>query len=177
MKTRKIYFGITLGVFLMTTVIAFANNTEPIDKNKKNSTAETVNENPLELNKEYVTMVHENSTYEVEKYLSGLISEWDVLNSEKFDSRKSEFKVVFKSNKGYANVTYDNKGRIVKVKKYLKNVRIPIEIHRLVSKNHEDWSIVQNKYNISYKTGDEVSRSYVLTLQNGTDKKRIRLKV
>lgn len=177
MKTTKKHFGITLGLFLLTTVIAFANNTDPIVKNKKSTTAEVVKPiKPLELNKEYVSMVNQNSSLEVEKYLSGIIAEWDVLNSAKFDSRKSEFKVVFRSGNGFANVFYDNEGRIIKVNKYLKNVKVPIEILQLVSEKYGDWTVVQNKYDVSYKNGNDVVKSYVLTLQNGTKKKKFRIK-
>lgn len=178
MKTTKNYFKITLGVFLLTTVIAFANNNDPIIKNKKNASAEVrMPDSPLEWNKEYVIMVHENSSQYDAKFLSSKISEWDVRSSPKFDSSKGRFTVNFKSNKGYAKVTYDDEGSITKVQKYLKNVRIPIEIQQLVSEKYGDWLIVKNKYNVSYELGDGVEKSYVLVLQNGSDKKRIRMKV
>lgn len=172
MKTKKNYFNITLGVFLLTTAIVFANNNDPILTNKKNYTAEVV------LNKEYVTTVHENSSQNDAKFLSGVISEWDVLSSAEFDSNKSKFKVVFKSNKGFADVIYDREGQIIKVKKYFKNVRVPVEVHQVVSEKFgDDWVIVKNKYNVSYKLGDDVVKSYVLTLQNGSEKKKIKVQV
>jgi len=178
MKTTKNYFKITLGVFLLTTVIAFANNNDPIVKEKENATAEVIiPDSPLEWNREYVTEVHENSSQYDAKSLSGKISEWDVRNSAKFDASKGRFTVNFKSNKGYAKVTYNDEGSIIKVQKYLKNVRIPVEIHKLVSEKYGDWLIVKNKYNVSYEVGDNVEKSYVLTLQNGSEKKKIRMKV
>ena len=173
MKTKKKHFRLTLGVFLLTTVIAFANNTDPIVKNTKNTTAEVTKPiNPLELNKDYLTMVHQNSSLEVEKYFSGIIAEFDILNSSEYDSSKSEYKVVFKSGNGYAKVTYDNEGRIMKANKYLKNVKVPIEIRQLVSEKYGDWKIVRNKYTALYRVGDDVTKSYVLTLQNGSEKKK-----
>lgn len=177
MKTKKKHFGITLGLFLLFTVIAFANNTDPILKNKKNSTEEVVKPiNPLELNKEYWTVVHQNSSLEVEKYLSGKIAAWDIFNSAEYDPSKSEYIVVFKSDNGYAKVIYDNEGRIMRANKYLKNVKVPVEIHQLVSEKHGDWKILRNKYTVSYRFGDDVVKSYVLTLQNGSEKKKFIVK-
>lgn len=178
MKTTKNYFKITLGVFLLTTGIAFANNNDPIVKKKKNASAEVIMPvSALEWNKEYVTEVHENSSQYDAKFLSGKISEWDVRNSAKFDSSKGRFTVNFKSNKGYAKVTYNEEGSIIKVQKYLKNVRIPIDIQKQVSEKYGDWLIVQTKYNVSYEVGNDVEKSYVLTLKNESGKKKIRMKV
>ncbi|MGI9531511.1 hypothetical protein [Lutimonas sp.] len=177
MKTNKNFLKITLGVFLMTTVIAFANNNDPIKKSKKSATVEmAILESPIELNKEYITLVHENSSQKEAEFLSGIISEWDVRTSPKFDARKNEFTTVFKSNKGMAEVTYDSEGRVVNVEKRLKNVILPTQISQLMAKRYEDWVIVGNQYNVSYNYGSDVEKTYVLTIQYGTEKKRIRVK-
>ena len=81
----------------------------------------------------------------------------------------------FKSNKGVAEVTYDNEGRVIAVEKRLKNVTLPTQIQKIVYKRYDDWTIVQNKYNVSYKQGSEVEKSYVITIQKGNEKKRIRV--
>ncbi len=177
MKTNKNFLKITLGVFLMTTVIAFANNNDPIKKNKKNASAEVaIVESPLELNKEYVTAVHEKSSQKEAEFLSGIISEWDVRTSPKFDARRGEFTTVFQSNKGMAEVTYDNEGRVITVEKRLKNVELPNQISQIMAKRYEDWVIVQNDYKVSYELGSDVQKTYVLTIQHGEEKKRIRVK-
>ena len=177
MKTNKNILKVTLGVFLMTTVIAFANNNDPIKKSKKNATVEVAAfESPLELNKEYVTVVHQNSSQKEAEFLSGIISEWDVRTSPEFDARRNEFTTVFKSNKGMAEVTYDDEGRVVSVEKRLTNVILPNQISQLVAKRYEDWVIVGNKYNVSYNLGSDVEKTYVLTIQHGVEKKRIRVK-
>ncbi|MBT8297104.1 MAG: hypothetical protein KJO52_02135, partial [Maribacter sp.] len=74
-------------------------------------------------------------------------------------------------------VTYNEEGSIIKVQKYLKNVRIPIDIQKQVSEKYGDWLIVQTKYNVSYEVGNDVEKSYVLTLKNESGKKKIRMKV
>ncbi len=122
-----------------------------------------------------MTVVHEKASQHEAEFLSGIIAEWDVRKSSKFDSRKNEFTAVFKSNKGYAEVTYDNQGRVNAVEKRLKNVILPTQITQIVYKRYENWVIVQNKYNVSYKLGYDVIKTYELTLKKGTEKKRIRV--
>ena len=176
MKINKNFLKITLGVFLFTSVIAYSNNNDPIkkDKNKVSSELVTV-ASPMELNEEYVNNVLETASQKEAKFLSNIISQYDVTKSPRFESRRKSFTTIFKSNKGVAEVTYDNEGRVIAVEKRLKNVTLPTQIQKIVYKRYDDWTIVQNKYNVSYKQGSEVEKSYVITIQKGNEKKRIRV--
>ena len=176
MKTNKYSLKITLGVFLLSTVIAFANNNDPIKKEKdKDKTEITPVESTIDLNEEYLTEVHENAAQEEVKFLSGIVAKYDVRNSSKFESRREPFKTVFKSNKGFAEVTYDNQGRVVRVEKRLKDVVLPSQITKVVFKRYQDWTIVQNKFRMSYKQGADVKKTYELTIKKGNETKRIRV--
>ena len=62
------------------------------------------------------------------------------------------------------------------MKKYLKNVSTPNDISDYVSENYEGWKIVDNKYKETYDIGGDVEKSYVLTLNQGKEKKKIRVK-
>ena len=176
MKTNKNILKITLVVFLMTSVIAFANNNDPVKKKKEKANSEIVSDaSPLELNKEYLTNVHENASQKEARFLSNIISEYDVKQSPEFEARRESFTTIFKSNKGMAEVTYDNEGRVVAVEKRLKNVILPTQIQQVVFKRYENWVIVQNRYNVSFKQGSEVEKSYLVTIQKGNEKKIIRV--
>jgi hypothetical protein len=98
-----------------------------------------------------------------------------VRNSSKFESRREPFKTVFKSNKGFAEVTYDNLGRVIAVEKRLKDVVLPSQITKVVFKRYQDWTIVQNKFRMSYKQGTDVKKTYELTIKKGNETKRIRV--
>lgn len=175
-KIVKNIFKITVGVFLFMTVIAFANNNDLIKKKKEKANNELVKiVNPIELNEDYLTNVHENATQKEAKFLSSIISEYDVTKYPQFKGRIKSFTTIFKSNKGVADVTYSAEGRIIAVEKRLTNVVLPTQIQKVVSKRYENWTIVQNKYNVSYKAGFDVEKSYVITIQQGNEKKRIRV--
>ena len=176
MKTNKYSLKITLGVFLLSTVIAFANNNDPIKKEKdKDKTEMAPVESTIDLNEEYLTEVHENAAQEEVKFLSGIVAKYDVRNSSKFEAKRKPFKTIFKSNKGFAEVTYDNLGRVIAVEKRLKDVALPSQISKVVYKRHQDWTIVKNKFSMSYKQGSDVEKTYELTLVKGNEKKKIKI--
>ena len=176
MKTNKKFLKITLGVFSLATVITFANNNDPIKNKKEKANSEIVSvASPIELNKEYLAYVHENALPKEAKFLSSIISQYDVKQSPQFEARREFFTTIFKSNKGVAEVTYDNEGRVIAVDKRLKNVILPAQVQKIVFKGYENWIIVQNKYNVSFKQGSEVEKSYLVTIQKGNEKKLIRV--
>lgn len=176
METYKNIIKLTLGVFLFSSVIVFANSNDPIKKTKEKTSKEMVSiVSPLELNNEYISNVYDNASQKEEKFLSNIIAQYDVKNSSQFEGRRKDFTTIFKTNKGLAEVTYDNEGRVIAVEKRLKNVMLPTQIQQVVFKRYENWTIVNNEYNVSYKQGDEVKKSYIITVQNGNEKKRIRV--
>jgi len=176
MKTKKILSTLTLGVLMFTTVNTLANNNDPIKKDKKKENKEMAEvATPMELNKEYLVIVHENSSQDEAKFLSNIISKYDVKKSPLFEARRKSFTTVFKSNKGMAEVEYDREGRVIAVEKRLKNVQLPTQIQKIVYKRYENWVIVKNRYNVSYKQGFDVQKSYVITIRNGKESKVIRV--
>lgn len=144
-------------------------------KKEKEKTEIAPVETPAELNEEYLTDVHENAYQEEVKFLTGIIAEWDVRESSKFEARRKPFTTVFKSNKGIAKVTYDSQGRVSSVEKRLENVVLPSQITKVVFKRYEDWTIVKNKFILSYKEGQDVEKTYELTLVKGDEKKKIKI--
>lgn len=166
MRTTNTILKLTLGIFLMTTVVALANNEKPL----------TI-ENPIELNKEYIDLVYNNADLDESKFLSRIVSEWDVRSSKDFDERDQEYTVLFRTNKGEAYAHYDNDGRLVRVQKKFENVALPTEILTTIATIYEGWTHVGNKYRVTYSKGRDVSRVYELHLENGDSKKRVRLEM
>lgn len=178
MKTKTNSLKITLGVFLLSTVFAFASNNDPIKKEKKKDKSEiAIVANPMELNEEYLTEVHENALQEEVKYLSGIVANYDVKESSKFEGRRKPFTTIFNTNKGFAEVTYDSKGRVMSAEKRLKNVKLPSQIAKLVFVRYQDWTIIENKYTMSYKQGFDVKKTYELKISKGDEIKKLKFKV
>lgn len=176
MKINKNTLKITLGLFFLSTIIVFANNNDPAKNDKEIETTDIVTvDSPLELNKEYITVVHENVSQEEVEFLSEVVSQWDVRKSQKFEALNKPFTAIFKSNKGFAEVKYDSEGRVIAVEKRLENVVLPSQIQKLVFQRYQDWTVVQNKFKMSYKQGFDVKKTYEITILKDNEKKRIRM--
>ena len=176
MKTENFISKMALGVLFLSATFTFANNNDPIKKDKTKDNREmSVIETPMELNREYLTNVYESSSQDEAKFLSNIIAQYDVKKSPLFEARRKSFTTVFKSNKGLAEVDYDNEGRVVAVEKRLKNVILPAQIQKVVYKRYENWIIVKNRYNVSYKQGEDVKKSYLITIRKGKESKVIRV--
>ena len=176
MKTNINILKLTAIFFLATTTIVIANNNDPIKNDRdKSKTIDVAVLTPMELNNEYVNAIFEETKQNEADFLTGIIAQWDARESSKFDSRNKPFTTVFKSNKGFAEVTYDQKGLIVSAEKRFKNVELPEQLTLLIAKRHKDWVMVQNKYNVSYEAGSDVKSFYYITLRKGNEKKVIRM--
>ena len=178
MKNMRILNKLIIGMFFFSAVISFANNKPSINVKEQDSTSQTQRTDSIfEWNKEYVMAVHQKSTQRESKFLSGIISEWDIRKVADFGTKEDDYTVVFITTKGQAEVIYDYEGRIINVKKHLKNIILPVDVYRTVSKKFKGWAIVQNKYKLSFKSGAEVLKSYVVTLEKGNRKKTFHVKV
>ena len=178
MKNMRILNKSILGIFFLSTFISFGNNSTSIKVKEEDSTSEIQKIDSIsEWNKEYVIAVHKKSTQRESKFLSGIISEWDIRKVPDFGTKEDDYTVVFVTTKGEAEVIYDYEGRIINVKKHLKNIILPVEVYRTVSKKYKGWAIVQNKYKLSFTSGAEVLKSYVVTLEKGNRKKIFHVKV
>lgn len=175
MKTNNYIQKLTIGLFLFAGLTAYANSTDPIVRESKNEVP--TNETPWELNNEYVEIVLEDEPQDEAEYLSEIILNWDVTQARKFLGRKQPFTTIFKSNKGLAEVTYNSKGVVVLTEKRLENVVLPAQLRMLMYKRYEDWTIVENKYHVTYKEGDDVERTYFLTIEKEGETKMIKIDV
>lgn len=163
-------------------LFSFVVSVAQVDPEKKieeqdSITSNQKNDGVLKRNMEYVMAVHNKSTQVESKFLSSIISEWDIRKVPDFGLKEDDYTVVFITTKGEAEVIYDDKGRIINVKKHLKNIILPVEVYKTISNKFKGWAIVQNKYKLSFKLGAEVLKTYVVTLEKGNRKKVFQVKV
>ncbi|MGI9531682.1 hypothetical protein [Lutimonas sp.] len=165
-----------LGILFFITSGSFAKNTSVLFDG--DSIAGIIkSDSLLNWNKEYLIAVHNKSTQKESKFLSGIISEWDITKAPDFGTKEDDYTAVFITTKGQAEVIYNYEGRIINVKKHLKNIMLPVHVYKTVAKKFKGWDIVQNKYKLSFKSGAEVLKTYVVTLEKGSRKKIFHLKI
>ena len=100
-------------------------------------------------------------------------SEMDVLKNPDFDGRNKPYRVVFKSNKGSIELTYDKNGKVVHSKEVFKNVNMPYQLKKYIMSKYPNHRIVGNKYKLYSKNGKVTRSSYNLVVQNGEERKHL----
>lgn len=128
------------------------------------------------LNQEYLTSVQESLSPLDAKFLEGIVSQWDAQSAAQFDGRNELFTTQFNSNKGSVEVSYDNKGTIIKTKEVYRDIAIPIQLKKVIYHRYKDWNIVQSKYYVTYTKDSALKKHFEITIKNGDQKKRIKIK-
>lgn len=86
-----------------------------------------------------------------------------------------QYDVTFKSRKGYLLASFDKNGELVRTYQKFKNIALPNELSKELYQNYKGYSITKNKY-IASGMGYTINRHhYILTMQNGNDKQKVKL--
>ncbi len=127
------------------------------------------------LNHEYLTSVQQSVTPSDAKFLEGIVSQWDAKSSLRFDGRNELFKTRFNSNNGSVEVSYDNKGTIVRTNEVYKDVALPTQLKQVIFQRYQDWNIIQSKYYVNYNIDQAIVKYYEITIENDDEQKRIKI--
>ena len=127
------------------------------------------------LNYEYLSSVQQSVTPADAKFLEGIVSQWDAKSSPQFDGRYELFKTRFSSNKGSVEVSYDNKGTIVRTKEVYRDFALPIQLKQVIFQRYQDWNIIQSKYYVTYNIDQALVKYFEITVENGDEQKRIKI--
>lgn len=122
---------------------------------------------------DYLDVDREKSTPKEVLKLAETASDWDVSKSTDYDSRNKPFTVVFKSNKGFIELTYDRNGRVIQSNEVFKKVNMPTQLTLYVLRQYPEYKIVDNKYKYKFEIGKVTESSYSIVLQNGDEKKHL----
>lgn len=100
---------------------------------------------------------------------------YDVAQSDLFDGRDALFLVVFRTQKGTIEASYDWRGEVVESIERFRNLALPLEIMRTGLKDYAGWRVIGTNYYVYY-VKDRVSRIiYTIQISDGSKKKKIHL--
>ncbi|MDC8002834.1 hypothetical protein POV27_02105 [Aureisphaera galaxeae] len=148
--------------FLTATVAGFAQNTPG-------------NEVTSVMNLDYMNAVQQKSESTSIGELQQQVASWDVRKQKEFDRRQDLFTVVFKSENGNIEATFDKNGEIYSTSETYTNMVLPKKIHRKVMEQFPGWEVVKSKQILTYKRSQEPEVCYSLKLTQGSKRKTIRL--
>lgn len=97
------------------------------------------------------------------------------LIAETDDKKYDSYFVSFKSRKGELKVNYDKKGNIVNAFQRFKNVPLPQAVAQQLFKENKGWSMTKNVHVASERNGKLNRDFYRITMENGKDRKKVKL--
>jgi hypothetical protein len=100
---------------------------------------------------------------------------YDVASSDLFDGRDALFLVVFRTQKGAIEASYDWSGEVVESIERFRNIALPNKIIRSGMQYHSGWRVVGTNYYVYYLKDRTTRISYSIYISNGSKKKKILL--
>lgn len=98
---------------------------------------------------------------------------YDVVKSDLFDGRDALFLVVFRTQKGAIEASYDWRGEVVESIERFRNLALPRKILLSGMKSHSGWRVIGTNYYVYY-VKDRITRIiYTIQIADGRKKKKI----
>lgn len=128
----------------------------------------------------YIMKVNENHNGQLEKDpMAFLNKNFDIKefiayvkdNNQNYDS----YEVNFTSNKGVLMAEYDKFGNLDYITHKFKDITLPYAVTQKIFLENEGWSVVKNMHIGSGKDGRIDKAYYKVTMQNGKQKKNIKI--
>jgi hypothetical protein len=77
--------------------------------------------------------------------------------------------LIMKTKDGSLSVTYNDKGKLIRVIEEYKNVRLPNEVMYSIYRTYPDYTIVNDKYLYTQEDGDILKKQYNLKIKKGKE--------
>ena len=100
---------------------------------------------------------------------------YDVAKSDLFDGRDALFLVIFRTQKGTIEASYDWSGDVVETIERFRNLMLPRKILLSGMKSHSGWRVIGTNYYVYYLKDTTTRVIYTIQISDGRKKKRILL--
>ena len=94
---------------------------------------------------------------------------------EESNLQKGDIIVTVRNSKGSLTATYDHQGNLLATSQKFKNIALPGLIRNEVYGKYQGWTMVKNKYSASGKEDKIDKEKYIVVLENGEDREKLRI--
>jgi hypothetical protein len=101
--------------------------------------------------------------------------QYNVARSDLFDGRDALFLVVFRTQKGAIEASYDWTGELVQSIERFRNIALPHKILRSGMRPYSGWRVVGTNYYVYYLKNRKTRIIYSIRIADGNRKKKILL--
>ena len=89
--------------------------------------------------------------------------------------QKGDVMVTVRSSKGYLTATYDHKGNMLATTQRFKDIALPAMVRNEVYGQYQGWTMTKNKYTASGKEDNIDKEKYIVFLENGKDREKLKI--
>ena len=131
--------------------------------------------NPTQKESDYLRKVQNPITPRAVSEYQIMAVNYDVAKSDLFDGRDALFLVIFRTQKGTIEASYDWSGDVVETIERFRNLMLPRKILLSGMKSHSGWRVIGTNYYVYYLKDRTTRVLYTIYISNGRKKKRILL--
>jgi hypothetical protein len=124
---------------------------------------------------DYLREVQSPLTPKAVKEFQIMAVEYDVAQSDLFDGRDALFLVVFRTQKGSIEASYDWTGEVVETIERFRNLTLPRKVLLSGMKDHSGWRVMGTSYYVYFVKDRRKRILYTLQIADGKKRKKILL--
>ncbi len=85
------------------------------------------------------------------------------------------YNVSFYIPDGKIVAMYDDEGKVIKTIERFKNVQLPNDVRKAISKRFPEWKVVKDVYEVKYSATKGAKKLYKVKLKNGNETIRVKI--
>lgn len=128
-------------------------------------------ETEITVNYKYLDAVDGDNMPARVKKLEKDVSDYRIANRQDlYDDEYDTYSVSFFVPEGKIVAAYDKNGKIVRTIEKYNNVRLPLEVTRVIAEKYPNWAIVEDVYLVTYHCKkDALKQVYKVKLKNNDE--------
>lgn len=128
------------------------------------------------VNYKYLSSVDTEDTDLSVQMLEEKVAMYDLKSSELYSDEYDTYTVSFYIPDGKIVAAYDKDGKIIRTIEKFKNVKLPLDVQKAISKRFPNWTLAKDVYSVTYNADkDKVKKQYKVKLENGEEVLRVKL--
>ena len=130
---------------------------------------------PVREGSEYLRQVQSPLTPEAVKEYQIMAVDYNVAQSDLFDGRDALFLVIFRTQKGSIEASYNWNGEVVETIERFRNLALPRKVLLSGMVDHSGWRVVGTNYYVYFVKDRRKRILYTLQIADGNKRKKILL--
>ena len=109
--------------------------------------------------------------------MQNIAADYDIKDSDVYQNKKHlTYDVIFKETNANIKARFNSDGEILNSIEVYTDMRLPLSLSKIITKQYKNWAIVNNTQLINYDYKKGCRNEYVLTIKKGDQLKILKLK-